>query len=81
MNKAEPFEHWWAFLVLCQVCHLTIQAKVIMERPWLYEHTPWFRPYAAGFYAHINGLPEDREYVMTHLDELLALATKVGGND
>jgi 5-methylcytosine-specific restriction endonuclease McrA len=68
---------WWNIPALCQVCHLRIQAKVIMPRPWLYEHTPWFRPYAAGYYAHINGLPEDREYVMAHLDELLALAVKI----
>lgn len=69
---------WYNLPALCQRCHLTIQAKVIMSRPWLFEHTPWMKPYAAGFYAHINGLPEDREYVMAHLEELLELAVRVG---
>ena len=71
MNKAEPFEHWWAFLVLCQRCHLHIQAKVVMERMWMFEHSSWFRPYAAGYYAHQYNHPEDREWVMEHLDFLL----------
>lgn len=70
---------WWNTPALCQRCHLLIQAKVIIERPWLFEHTPWFRPYAAGYYAHINGQPEDREYVMAHLEEMLKLAVRVDG--
>lgn len=28
LDKAEPFEHWWAFAALCQRCHLSIQARV-----------------------------------------------------
>ena len=43
---------WWNLLALCQVCHLVIQAKVVPERPWLFEHSDWFKPYVAGFYAH-----------------------------
>jgi 5-methylcytosine-specific restriction endonuclease McrA len=43
---------WWNLLALCQVCHLAVQGKVIPERPWLFEHTDWFKPYVAGFYAH-----------------------------
>lgn len=43
---------WWDLLALCQRCHLTIQAKVIPERPYLWEHKPWFVPYACGFYAY-----------------------------
>lgn len=35
------------------------------------EHSAWFKPFAAGYYAHCLGLPEDREYVMEHLEELL----------
>ena len=78
MNKAEPFEHWWAFLVLCQKCHLTIQAKVDLNQYWFFDHSSWFIPFAAGFYAHINGLPESREYVMAHLEELLELGKPNG---
>ena len=42
-----------------------------MERVWLFEHSAWFKPYAAGYYAAQNGKPTDREYVMAHLDELI----------
>ena len=42
---------WWNLLALCQSCHLTIQARVIPERPWLFDHSPWFVPYVCGFYA------------------------------
>jgi hypothetical protein len=62
---------WWNLAALCQRCHLTIQSKVIMERVWLYEHSEWFKPYVAGYYAAQNGKPTDREYVMAHLDELI----------
>jgi 5-methylcytosine-specific restriction endonuclease McrA len=62
---------WWNLLPLCQRCHLRIQSKVILERPWLYEHSEWFAPYVAGYYAHRAGLPEDRAWVMEHLNELL----------
>lgn len=46
---------WWNLLALCQSCHLTIQARVIPERPWLWEHSPWFLPYVCGFYARYYG--------------------------
>jgi hypothetical protein len=42
---------WWNLLALCQSCHLTIQGRVIPERPWLLEHSAWFVPYVCGFYA------------------------------
>ena len=65
---------WWNLAALCQRCHLTIQAKVYMERPWTREHSEWFRPYVAGFYAwRYLGLELDREETMARLDELLAL--------
>lgn len=35
-------------------------------------HTGWFKPYVAGYYAHKFGLPETREYVEAHADELIA---------
>jgi hypothetical protein len=64
---------WWNLVPLCQRCHLQIQHKVILERAWMLEHTPWFRPYAAGWYAHVAGLTEDRDYVLAHVDALLDL--------
>jgi 5-methylcytosine-specific restriction endonuclease McrA len=64
---------WWNTLALCQRCHLRIQAKVVLEQPWMFEHSDWFKPYVAGYYAHTNGLPEEREYVMDHLGDLLLL--------
>lgn len=65
---------WWNLVSLCQRCHLTIQAKVYLERPWNKPHSEWFKPYAAGWYAS-NYLGEElsREQVMARLDELLAL--------
>lgn len=71
MNKAEPFENWWAFLVLCQRCHLTIQSKVILERPYMFEHSPWFRVYVAGYYAARHGHPTEKAWVMENLEMLL----------
>jgi len=75
MAKDEPFDHWWAFLVLCQRCHLQIQHKVILDRPWvMVPHSDWFKPYAAGFYAaKYLGEHLSREEAMARLDELLAL--------
>jgi len=62
---------WWNTPALCQRCHLRIQAKVFMERQWMFEHSEWFKPYAAGYYAAQNGHPTDREWVEAHLDMLL----------
>lgn len=64
---------WWNLTALCQRCHLRIQAKVIMGRGWFLPHSEWFRPYVAGYYAHVHGQPDDPAYVLAHLDELLAL--------
>lgn len=65
---------WWNLTALCQRCHLVIQGKVRMERRWLREHSEWFRPYVAGYYAR-TFLGEDltRGQVDARLDELLAL--------
>lgn len=64
---------WWNTPALCQRCHLQIQAKVIMERTWMFEHSEWFKPYVAGYYAFTHGLPDTVEFVMAHIDELIAL--------
>jgi len=62
---------WWNIPALCQRCHLHIQGKVIMERMWIFEHSDWFKPYVAGYYASLRGLPTDKAYVKEHLFELL----------
>jgi hypothetical protein len=51
-----------------------MQGKVKMERRWLHEHSDWFKPYVAGYYAHVY-LNEDvtREQAEARMDELLAL--------
>lgn len=62
---------WWNLAALCQACHLSIQGRVVMERPFMFEHSEWFRPYVAGYYAHLRGLPEDRESVLANMADLL----------
>jgi hypothetical protein len=62
---------WWNIPALCQRRHLQIQAKVFMEQQFMFEHTEWFRPYAAGYYAKQNSFPTDKEFVMAHLNMLL----------
>lgn len=65
---------WWNLAALCQRCHLTIQGKVRMDRRWLHEHSPWFRPYVAGYYASVYGGVElSRRQVEERMGELLAL--------
>ena len=75
LNGVKHDCRWWNLVALCQRCHLTIQGKVHMARPWTREHSDWFRPYAAGFYA-AEFLGEDltREQTVARLDELLDLA-------
>ena len=65
---------WWNLTALCQRCHLEIQGKVRMDRRWLHEHSRWFQPYVAGYYAW-TFLGEDltRGQVDARLEELLAL--------
>jgi len=65
---------WWNLAALCQRCHLTIQGRVLLERVYPFEHSDWFKPYAAGWYAFAY-LGEDlsRLEVEARLDELLAL--------
>jgi hypothetical protein len=51
-----------------------MQRAVVMDRPYHFEHSEWFRPYAAAFYG-FKYLGEDlsREEVDARLPELLAL--------
>lgn len=69
LNKSNC--EWWNLAALCQRCHLQIQGKVIMERLYMFEHSAWFKPYAAGYYAAQNNLPTSKEFVLAHLDQLL----------
>jgi len=62
---------WWNCPALCQKCHLSIQAKVVMENPWMFDHSEWFRPYVAGYYASQHGHPTNKEWVMKNLEMLL----------
>lgn len=65
---------WWNLAALCQRCHLSIQSRVVMERVFPLEHTDWFKPHAAGWYASAYlGEELTREETTARLDELLAL--------
>lgn len=76
---------WWNIPALCQRCHLSIQSKVIMERPYMFPHSDWFKPYVAAYYAAQNGLIENTkdyyrsleiapiEKIMKHLEDYLGL--------
>lgn len=69
---------WWNLLALCQRCHLQIQGKVDLDRPWPWEHSEWFRPYVAGYYAwkHL-GLELTRDETEARIDELLTLGARL----
>lgn len=68
---------WWNLASLCQRCHLTIQGKVVMDRTWPHEHSYWFRPYAAGYYAwRYLGQEIDRDEATARIDELLGLEVR-----
>jgi hypothetical protein len=72
LNGDKADGRWWNLLALCQRCHLSIQGRVAPEQAYLHPHTPWFRPYAAGFYgATILGVELTREQVEEYVDALL----------
>lgn len=65
---------WWNLLALCNACHLSVQARVIPERAWLLDHSPWFLPYVCGWYAHFYaGLAITRAEAEATPDRWLAL--------
>lgn len=78
-NMDPSCSEWWNLLPLCQRCHLAIQAKVDLNRPWVMaDHSEWFKPYVAGFYAHkYLGLSLSRDEVMSRLDELLSAERRI----
>jgi hypothetical protein len=69
LNKSNC--EWWNLAALCQRCHLQIQHKVIIERMYMFEHSEWFKPYAAGYYAHHHNLPDHKEFVVKNMEWLL----------
>jgi hypothetical protein len=72
MNKLDC--RWWNLAALCQRCHLNVQLRVVLDRPYDRPHRDWFKPYAAGWYAwRYLGEELTREQAMARLDELLAL--------
>lgn len=63
---------WWNLGALCQVCHLSIQGRVKMQQMWPFPHSPWFRPYVAGYYAWVVlGEALTRPEVEIRMTELL----------
>lgn len=65
---------WWNLAALDQRCHLRIQTTVQMGRVYPFEHSEWFKPYAAGWYAWTYlGEELSRGEVEERLPELLAL--------
>lgn len=78
LNGQKNDLRWWNLASLCQRCHLRIQRTVVMPRVFPYEHSEWFKPYAAGWYASIYlGEELTRAETMARLDELLALELMV----
>ncbi len=53
---------WWNIPALCQRCHLSIQSKVVMERLYMFDHSTWFKPYLAGYYAKQIGWIDTMDY-------------------
>lgn len=73
MNKANCY--WWNLAALCQRCHLRIQAKVVVSRIWMFEHSEWFKPYVAGRYMYLMGLPqasEWRDFITRRADAIIS---------
>jgi len=77
LNGDKADLRWWNLAALCQRCHLEIQGRVVMDRVWPHEHSPWFRPYVAGYYAsRYLGEEISREEAVARMDELLALEVR-----
>lgn len=65
---------WWNLLAMCNSCHLTIQSRVIVERPYILAHSEWFIPYVCGWYAHYYGhLAITREQAIAEPARFLAM--------
>lgn len=73
LNKSNC--RWWNLLPLCQRCHLSIQHKLYLDRPWLMvEHSAWFKPYAGGFFAwKYLGLDLTQDQVEADIERFVGL--------
>lgn len=77
LDEVKANLRWWNLVALCQRCHLLIQRKVTMDHPWPWEHSDWFRPYAAAWYAlKYRGEELNRLETLGRLEELLALGQR-----
>jgi hypothetical protein len=77
LNEVKADLRWWNLVALCQRCHLLIQRKVTMDQPWPWQHTDWFQPFAAGFYAmKYLDLDLSRDEAEARMEELLALGAE-----
>lgn len=74
LNGVKHDLRWWNLAALCQRCHLTIQGRVRLEQTYPWEHSEWFKPHAAGWYAFAY-LDKDASFeeTMDHLEEFLSL--------
>ncbi len=69
---------WWNLAALCQVCHLSVQGRVDLKQAYMLEHSDWFKPYIAGYYAwRYLGKMLSRSKIDSRLDELLALERRL----
>lgn len=74
-SHSDPDLWWFTLWPLCQKCHLSVQAKVDLWRPWvMLPHTVWARPYMAGWYAlRYEGRHITRAEAEADLERLLSL--------
>ena len=70
---------WFNLWVLCSPCHLQIQVKVDLNRPWVMtEHSDWAKPYMGGYFAwKYLGKQLSRDEVEANLDYYVNLERKV----
>ena len=74
LDGDKPNCRWWNLVALCQRCHLSVQGRVNLFQVYMLEHSEWFKPYAAGWYAfRYLGQDLSRAEAEARLDELLAL--------
>lgn len=59
-NKTNCAE--WNLAILCQRCHLHIQAKVKFEQLTLpgFKHSDWFKPHLEGYLLSKKELPNEQ---------------------
>lgn len=77
LNGVKADLRWWNLVALCQRCHLQVQRRVVMDRPWPWPHSPWFQLHAAAWYSlKYEGRELDRDEALEHLDNLLKMGAR-----